>query len=96
MKISETLATIRDGVFGGLTFGMYHSVVSSRQMAEFNDKIQQPDIDMEKDIAQVKLDIIHIRSHLDLIYGILNQSVSEDKPYRLITGTLEDAVKRRG
>jgi hypothetical protein len=35
------LQTILEGALGGLTFGIYHSYVSMREMKKFNEKVEK-------------------------------------------------------
>jgi hypothetical protein len=36
----KNIQTIIDGALGGLTFGIYHGIVTQRQLEEFNKKIE--------------------------------------------------------
>jgi hypothetical protein len=36
----KNIQTIIDGALGGLTFGIYHGIVTQRQLEEFNKKME--------------------------------------------------------
>ena len=37
---TKNIQTIIDGALGGLTFGIYHGIVTQRQLEEFNKKME--------------------------------------------------------
>ncbi len=46
---TKNIQTIIDGALGSLTFGIYHSIVTQRQLEEFNKKM-----DLERKILYEK------------------------------------------
>ena len=51
---TKNIQTVIDGCLGGLTFGIYHSIVTQRQLEDFNKKIE-----LERKILYEKHNLVY-------------------------------------
>jgi hypothetical protein len=68
---AKNIQTIIDGALGGLTFGIYHSIVTQRQLEEFNKKM-----DLERKVFREKHNLVY-KEDMKMIYKRLEEL--EDK-----------------